>query len=88
MVLRLEVLGKGLTNPHGKSTILRNITQDRTLWQASVNTVMKGRVHESRGTSSLAEWLLACQERLCSMELIRYTVRGCIQKFSDRVITK
>jgi hypothetical protein len=41
-----------------------HLAHDRDKWRKLVNTVM---FHKRRGISWLAEWLLASQEKLCSM---------------------
>jgi hypothetical protein len=47
------------------------MTQDRDRCWALVNAVMNFGFHKIRGISQLADDLLASQEGLCSMELVR-----------------
>jgi hypothetical protein len=65
-------LGEGLTTRHLKKTscyVMSYRASDLDVWQALVNTVMNIRVPQVE--NFLTELLLASQEGLCSMELVR-----------------
>jgi hypothetical protein len=47
-----------------------HLVQDSNQWRAVVNSVMNLRVYKRREISWLAEWLLASQEGLCSVEYV------------------
>jgi hypothetical protein len=49
------------------------LAQDKDRWWELVNAVMILRVPYNAVISSLAENLLASQERLCSMDLVSYS---------------
>jgi hypothetical protein len=51
-----------------------DLTEDRDRWRALVDVWWTFGFHKTRGISWLAEDLLACQEELCSMELVIYIV--------------
>jgi hypothetical protein len=44
-----------------------DLAQDRIRWQALLNVVMNFGFHKMQGIASLAEELLAAQQRLCSI---------------------
>jgi hypothetical protein len=72
--------GKGLSENQGVDEriivewILGKVC--RKLWTgyfwALVNTQWTSRFHKRQGISSLAEWLLASQEGLCSVEIVNF----------------
>jgi len=47
-----------------------HLAQDRDQWPAAVSKVMNCRIHKSREISRPADWQLASQEELCSLELV------------------
>jgi hypothetical protein len=51
-----------------------HLARDRDRWRAVLNAAKKKTfgAHKMRGTSCSGEELLACQEGLCSMELVSW----------------
>ena len=58
------------------SLFFKSLAQDKDRWRALVCTVMNLRVPQNSGISWLAENLLASQERMRSMELVKSLLNG------------
>jgi hypothetical protein len=57
-----------------------DLVHDRDMWRALVYTMMNFGFHKMRGISWVAQDILACQEGLCSVELVSYWMVNTVSK--------